>query len=412
MSAARLALAVAPVAVAPRGSWLAGAAGAVAGVLQMAGALKTAPPLAGLPFDLTLACLVLLLPLVALLLATRRWDVSPGLALPLAAAALLWLWLVVAGSWSASRLVLAQKLPELALAGPAMLAAGLLVGAEPVARAALCRVTLGIGLLLGALVGWGALGGWQALVQGQDPDQARVHYQLAGLAMATAAALAALAAAEARGLRRLAWLLVVLGLGAAALLPGGRTALAALVLGVVLVPALGLGRRAGLAWLLAMLAVLAAGAAWLLLHPALAEGLRTLERLTSEPAGLEARQGLWQAALDWGGLAAPWGLGTGGFTIAAGHGEWRGLYPHNHALEALAEGGLPGLVLWLGAFGGAALAMVALAPQAGPGRLARIAALVLPVAMTILVSTDLGNRMAWFALGLALSLGLRMRRDV
>ena len=412
MSAARLALAVAPVAVAPRGSWLAGAAGAVAGVLQMAGALKTAPPLAGLPFDLTLACLVLLLPLVALLLATRRWDVSPGLALPLAAAALLWLWLVVAGSWSASRLVLAQKLPELALAGPAMLAAGLLVGAEPVARAALCRVTLGIGLLLGALVGWGALGGWQALVQGQDPDQARVHYQLAGLAMATAAALAALAAAEARGLRRLAWLLVVLGLGAAALLPGGRTALAALVLGVVLVPALGLGRRAGLAWLLAMLAVLAAGAAWLLLHPALAEGLRTLERLTSEPAGLEARQGLWQAALDWGGLAAPWGLGTGGFTIAAGHGEWRGLYPHNHALEALAEGGLPGLVLWLGAFGGAALAMVALAPQAGPGLLARIAALVLPVAMTILVSTDLGNRMAWFALGLALSLGLRMRRDV
>lgn len=392
---------------APHGVMLAGAAGALAGVMQMAGALKTAPPLAALPFDLTIASLALLLPLLALLLATRRWVVAPALALPLAAAALLWLWLVVAGGWSASRLILAQKLPELALAGPAMLAAGLLVGAEPVARAALCRVTLGIGVALGGLVGWGALAGWQALAQ--DLEQARVHYQLAGLALASAAALAALAAVEARGLKRLAWLLVVLGLGGAALLPGGRTALAALMLGVALAPALRLGRRAGFGWLLAVLAALGGGAAWLLLHPDLAEGLRTLERLTGEPAGLEARQGLWQAALGWAGLTAPWGLGTGGFTIAAGHGEWRGLYPHNHALEALAEGGLPGLVLWLGAFGGAALAMAALAPRAGPARLARIAALVLPVAMTILVSTDLGNRMAWFALGLALSLGLTLR---
>lgn len=383
-------------------AWL---AGALAGVLQMAGALKTTPALAALPFDLTLFSLVPLLPLLALLLVTRRWQVAPALALPLAAAALLWLWLVVAGSWSASRLILTQKLPELALAAPAMLAAGLLVGAEPVARAALCRVTLGIGLLLGGLVGWSALAGWQAL----DLEQARLHHQLAGLALASAAALAALAAVEARGLLRLAWLAAVAGLGAAALLPGGRTALAALVLGVALAPALRLGRRGGLAWLLAVLAALALASVWLLRHPDLAEGLRTLERLTAEPAGLEARQGLWQAALGWAGLAAPWGLGTGGFTIAAGHGEWRGLYPHNHALEALAEGGLPGLVLWLGAFGGAVLAMAALAPGVAPARLARIAALVLPVAMTIMVSTDLGNRMAWFALGLALSLGLTLR---
>jgi O-antigen ligase len=387
------------------GGLLAWLAGALAAVLHLAGALKTTPALSALPFDLTLASLALLLPLLALLLVTRRWSVAPALALPVAAAALLWLWLVMAGSWSVSRLILAQKLPEVALAAPLMLAAGLLVGAEPVARAALCRVTLGIGLLLGLLVGWSALAGWQA----QDLAQARVHHQLAGLALASAAALAALAAVEARGLWRLAWLAAVLGLGATSLLPGGRTALAALVLGVALVPALRLGRRAGMGWLLASLAALTLGTVWMLLHPGVVEGLRTLERLTSEPAGLEARQGLWQAALGWGGLAAPWGLGTGSFTIAAGHGEWRGLYPHNHALEALAEAGLPGLVLWLGAFGGATLAMMALAPGVSPARLARIVALVLPVATTILVSTDLGNRMAWFALGLALSLGLTLR---
>ncbi|WP_439597540.1 O-antigen ligase family protein [Falsiroseomonas sp.] len=390
---------------------LAAAAGGLAAVLQMAGALKTAPLLAeALPFDLTLASLLLLLPLLALLAVTRRWVVAPVLALPLAAAALLWLWLVVAGAWSPSRLVLAQKLPELALAGPAMLAAGLLVGAEPAARRALCRGTLGIGLLLAAVIGLGALRGWQAMAEELNQEQARVHHQLAGLALASAAALAALAAVEARhALARAGWMLAVLGLATAALLPGGRTALAALLAGVALAPALRLGRRGGPSWLLAVLLALAAALAWLLLHPDWVEGLRTLERLTAEPAGLEARRGLWQAALHWAGQTAPWGLGTGGFTIAAGHGEWRGLYPHNHALEALAEGGLPGLLLWLGAFGGAALAMARLAPGLPPARLARIAALVLPVALTIMVSTDLGNRMAWFALGLALSLGLTVR---
>jgi O-antigen ligase len=83
------------------------------------------------------------------------------------------------------------------------------------------------------------------------------------------------------------------------------------------------------------------------------------------------------------------------------------MYPHNHALEALAEGGLPGLALWLAAFGGGAAAAVALGARAPGWRAARIAALVLPMALTVMVSTDLGNRMAWFALGLALGLGLR-----
>ena len=38
-----------------------------------------------------------------------------------------------------------------------------------------------------------------------------------------------------------------------------------------------------------------------------------------------------------------------------------------------------------------------------------VAALTLPMALTIMVSTDLGNRMAWLALGLALSLRIEAR---
>jgi len=386
--------------------------GSSAAVLQLAGALKTAPGLAGLPFDLTLLALALVLPGLVLVVVTRSWEVSPVLALPLAGAGLLWFWLVVAGVWSPSTLVIGQKLPEAVLLGPLMLAAGLVVGAEPAARRGLVGTSLGLGALLGAIIGWGFWSG-AALAALADPDQARVQYQLAGIALAGAAGLAAVRAVEARGARRLPWLGLVGALGLAALLPGGRTALVALALGVALAPALRLGlagRRGAAALWLALCAVAGLGfLAVLLLNPEEAEGLRTLERLTGDAAGLDARRGLWEAALDWAGRAAPFGLGTGGFTLAAGHGERRGLYPHNHALEALAEGGLPGLLFWLMAFGGALLAAGHLARRADPGAVARLAALSLPVGLTVMVSTDLGNRMAWFALGLVLSLGVAAR---
>ncbi len=389
------------------------AAGMLAALLQLAGGLKTAPALDLIPFDLTLAVLLALLPCLALLAATRRWHLDATLALPIAAAALLVLWLVVAGTWTVSRTVAAAKLPEVVLAGPAMLAAGLLAGADPATRRALAGTSLLIGLVLAAVIGWSVVvgSGWLGAAA-PGTERAGVHHQLAGLALAIAAGLAAVRAAAAGRLAALGWIGLVVLLGAAALLPGGRTALAGLGFGVALAPALGLWRagrgRAAAGWILGCGAAAMLLALALALNPGDAERLRTIERLTGDSAGLEARQGLWSAALDWAGRAAPFGLGTGGFTIAAGHGERRGLYPHNHALEALAEGGLPALILWLGAFGGAVpVALRALRhADMAPRRVAEVAAMVLPVALTVMVSTDLGNRMAWFALGLALSLGV------
>lgn len=390
---------------------VAAVAGASAAVMQLAGALKTAPPLAALPFDLTVLAFALLLPAAALLGVTQRWRLDRAIALPLACAALLWLWLVVAGAWSPSRAVLPRKLPEIALVAPAMLLLGLLVGAEARARRALVALTLAIGAALAGIVLWGLVVGWPPRLL-LDAELVRLQYQLAGLGMAMAAALAAIRAVEAPHiLRALPWLALVGVLGFAASLPGGRMALAALALGVALAPALRLwlaGRRgAALRWLGACAAIGAAVLVWLTTQPDIAAGLRTLERLAQDGTGVETRQDLWAAALAWAGEAAPFGLGTGGFTIAAGFGEWRGRYPHNHALEALAEAGLPGFALWLGAFGGALLAAAMLLLRVAPARGARIAALALPVGLYIMVSTDLGNRMAWFALGLVLSLGLQ-----
>ncbi|HZF74809.1 MAG TPA: O-antigen ligase family protein, partial [Acetobacteraceae bacterium] len=368
---------------------LAGLSGAMAAVLQGSGALKTMGP--ALPLDLTaLALLLVLAPLP--LLVQAPWRVSRGIAVPLAAAALLPLWMAIAGGWSASRTVSAQRLADLVLLGPAMLAAGLVLGAHPVARRWLAGATLGVGGLL--LLGLA----WPPAFP--PPGRETLNYQVAGLALAMAATLAALRAVEAAGPARMAaWLGAACLLTLGAMLPGGRMGLLTLVLCVLVLPALRLaadGRRgAALLW---AGAVLGAAALPLLAGDALGHrALRTVQRLTELGSGLQVRGQLWREALLLGGASMPWGLGTGGFSIAAGFGENRGLYPHNHALEALAEGGLPGLLLWLLAFGGGIAVLLGRARAVEPGRAARIAAIVLPIALSCMVSSDLGNRMAWFA---------------
>jgi len=391
-------------------AWLAGAAAAL---LHLAGALKSIPLIGLLSIDFTVLILAVSLPLIMLCAMTRRWVVAPQLGLPLAAMGVLWLWLVLAGCWSASGAVLDSKLPDIALLGPIMLLAGLVVAGDDAALSGFCSGILAggaaVALSLAANLAEGrvALGG----VPGADPEKWRVAYQVAGLAITMAAALAALHWAEARrALPWLFWLGVTVALAVAALLPGGRAALVALGLCLASGPALILlwrhrGGQAA-AWLLGLLC-LAAGGLFLLDTEATLYA-RALERIFT-PNMLESsgRWALWDTALNLAGQVMPSGLGTGGFSLAAGFGEWRGRHPHNLALEALVEAGLPGFALWLTAFGGAAWVLWRLGRGAPSWRRARLLMLCLPMAVTLQVSTDLGNRMAWLTLGLALGVGLR-----
>lgn len=389
---------------------VAGLAGAAAAALHFAGALKSAPVLARLPGDITVLAALAAAPLLLLLAATRRWTLSPALALPLAAAAALWLWLVAAALWSPSRAVAADKLRDLLLLAPPLLLAGLLVGADGAARRMLAGATLLAGVVVAGSVAAGLAAGEVQLGGDPRPGVVRVQYQLVGLLLASAAALSAVFALEARGVWRLGWLGLAGVLAAAALLPGGRAGLIGLGAALLAAPAAWLwasGRRGAALGLGLAGGGLAAGATALVLaDPTLAEGFRTLERLLGNGLDASARPALWGAAFALAGEAMPWGVGTGGFTVAAGFGEWRGLHPHNHAIEALAEGGLPGLALWLLAFGGGAVVLASRLSRLGPGRAARLVALTLPMAVAAFVSTDLGNRMVWFALGLALSAAL------
>lgn len=176
----------------PDAAVLAAGSGALAAVMHFAGALKSVPGLAGLPFDLTALAFAALVPSLAVLLLVRRWRLARGLALPLAAALALVLWLVLAGAWSASDDVLAEKLPGLVLLAPSMLLAGVLVGADAPALRRCCTATLVVGVVVGGGIAWGVatrqvvLGG-----AGGDAELVRVQYQLAGLAIACAAGLAA-----------------------------------------------------------------------------------------------------------------------------------------------------------------------------------------------------------------------------
>ncbi|WP_421992317.1 O-antigen ligase family protein [Roseococcus sp.] len=389
-------------------------AGLAAAAMHFAGALKSTPALAALPFDLTALAALGLLALLPLLIAGGRWHLAPGLGLPLAACGALWAWWGLTATWSPWNAGVADRLPEILILGPAMVIAGLVVGGEPAARRVFLDAVILLGLFVGGSVAWGiatdavVLGGQV----GADPTRVRVQYQVAGLAIACAAGLAALRATGARGWRRLLWLGTLAALGVAVLLPGGRTAFLALGLTVALAPALRWVLQGcmgpALLWLAA--APLCGGVvlAVLLLDPERAGELATLERLTRDTGGVDsARDILWAEAWRWGGFA---GLGPGGFPVAAGVGQDRGLHPHNHAIEALVEGGAVGLALWLAAFGGGALFMLSRLGRVEPDRAAAILALTLPLAMTAMVSTDLGNRMVWFALGLGLSLGVEARR--
>jgi len=390
-------------------AWLVGANIAL---LHLAGALKSMPVIGLLPIDLTILLAMIALPSLVLLAALRRWLVSPALGLPMAAIGTLWLWLVLTGCWSGSGAVLNAKLPDIILLGPVMLLAGMVVAGDEAALRGFAAATLGAGgviaLSLAANIAEGrvALGG----LPGAEAEKWRVAYQVTGLAIAMAASLAALHWAEARGaLRRFLWLCATLALALGAALTGGRAALLALGLCLLLGPLLILVRqqswlRAGV-WVFGLL--LAVSAAALLVEGQASAHSRALVTLFhAETLESSGRLPLWGEALALAGQAMPFGLGIGGFSLAAGFGEWRGRHPHNLALEALVEAGLPGFALWLLAFCGAVWAFWRLGRSAPSWRVARLLVFCLPIALTLQVSTDLGNRMAWLALGLALGLGL------
>jgi len=383
--------------------------GLAAAGLQFAAALKGLPGLAHLPFDLTPPLLVLAAGLAACRLALHPHRIGAEAALLVSLQALLALWLVIAGAWSAGPETLPRKLAEIALVAPAMLLAGLAVAAHPAAFAAFAAGCAGIGLAVALAVPVAVAAGIAVLGGAADAETIRVQYQVATLALAAGAAVLAAGAVTAQGLARLLRVAGVAILTLAALATSGRAGLAGLAAAVVLAPAAVLaarGRwRAAVALAAGIAATLAAGLAVLLALTDPTGVPRTLARFLDGALGAGAvRPALWAEA--WR-LASPLGLGPAGFAPAAGLGDRRGWHPHSLGLEALAEGGVPAAALLLAillACGATLIRRLRAVPPAQLGATVGFACVALAQAAT---STDLGNRMAWLWVGIVGGLAVR-----
>ena len=362
---------------------LAAGTGAFAAVLQFAGALKSLPGLAALPVDLTLLAALPLLPSLLLLLLLRDWEVGRGLALPLLGVAGLLVWLVLAGTWSGSRLVLAEKLPQVVLLGPAMLLAGLLVGGDGPTLRRFAAAVIGIGLLVGAGIAWGlatdqvVLGG----AVGADPARIRVQYQLAGLAIACAGGLAALrlirgaAAGRGRPGRCCCWRWPPPRWCRAA---GRRRSASASASAPPRRCASGWSGRPGGGARLAGRRRAgrrrrpAAAAGGPLGRPGRGGGAPHPRPPLRRPDGCDAGAGdpLGRRRCAGPGAPRPSASAPAASPWPPAAATTAALHPHNHALEVLVEAGLPGLALWLLAFGGAVVLALARAGAGGarPGR--------------------------------------------
>jgi O-antigen ligase len=388
--------------------------GAFACLLIFTGVLKSLPGIGRLPVDITPVLLALTLLHLAFALVARRYTLPAAVPAIFALHAGLALLAIVSAGQSQGRGILGDKLRDVVLVAPVMMAIGVAVAADARAFRAFLGTAKVLGPLMGAFIaGAFALGLVNVVIQfggrGSVATQ-RVQYQLANLLIALAASAYAIAAVRTRGPWRLANLGMTGLLAFAALIPGGRSGLIGLGLAAVTGPCLLLwhaGRRRAAATLaLALAGSGALGVAFLFASAELASGLRTVERFTQGGIGeSSARLPLWRAAFRLIEDNGFWGVGFGAYTPSAGWGVNRDLFPHNLFIEAMVELGLPGLLLFVSIWAAAGLGWLAAMHRAEGEQWAASACFGLIILILISVSTDLGNPLMWFCLGLLAGCG-------
>ena len=115
---------------------------------------------------------------------------------------------------------------------------------------------------------------------------------------------------------------------------------------------------------------------------------------------------LWSMAAS---NASIFGLGTASFGPNMGLGDVRRWYPHNLVLEAFVELGVPGLILFCMLLFTAASSLYLCRKLISDEHLSILAGFTFICGAQIFTSTDLGNRMAWFWLGLLSGTSCRTR---
>lgn len=391
-----------------------GGFGIFACLLLFVGVLKSLPGVARAPVDITPVLFAITLVHLAFAFASRKFLLPAAVAVLFALQGGLALLAILSSGASQGREIFPDKLRDVVLVAPVMMAIGVAVAADARAFRRFLLAAKIFGPAMAAfIVAAFSLGLVDVVIQfgghGNVATQ-RVQYQLTNLLIALAASSYAAAAMRSGGVLRLCNAGMAVLMAFAALIPGGRSGFIGLCLATLLAPCLVLWHRGQRRRAFAVAAVLVGLGtvviAALFASAELAGGLRTVERFTQGGIGeSSARLPLWRAAFALIEGNGPLGVGFGAYTPSAGWGTARDLYPHNLFIEALVELGLPGLLLYAGIWASAWVGWLAARRRAGTEQWATSAAIGVIFLILVSVSTDLGNPLPWFALGLLAASG-------
>jgi O-antigen ligase len=380
-----------------------------------AGRFKQDPRFAWVPVDLTMLFFAASLAAAFVALFRRNFRVTPGGQAQVALGLTFFAWMFATLAWSPGGEYAVQKALTGAIFGAwALAGAALVVAPEPL------RVRR-LFFWVCAFAAWVAVETVMLLVRQGAVQFVRTfesdYLSLGGVLAIAAAVLLAIGIAERLGaLKSLAVAALFVGFTLLLFPLGGRgplvgVAVAGLVgLGLVLARGIegGASRGRSLAVLLVILAVSAAGGAWLIQGDEYALAADRFVLLLEGGLGESAatRVEYYQATLRMIGERPLLGLGIGGWPVHMGFGPVRD-YPHNLFLETQVELGLPGTVLLL-ALAGWSLRLWA-AGRPDPLGLAAFLVFV-TLLLGSMFSSDLSdNRILFWSMGLLGAAGASLR---
>ena len=375
--------------------------GFVAAMMHFAGALKSVIFLRDFPIDVTIVSFALCLVILALRFQIFIKNVSISASFYFLCLSLFCCYFLILATWTNMQSAGYQKLFDIIVLAPLITILAVSVGSNANAFDGFCKAVVIISIFvfiasLGTLLlGYAKIGG------SIDNNTVRIQYQLVGLLFASGAVISASSFANEfpkKAVRHISVFFVFL-LGN--FFTGGRASLAAALVGtllsIVVLTVIQSQYRLKIYFLLVLVSSMCALSLLVFSHIFGIDffGLRRV----IEKGGIDfgVRAALWEIALSKASVS---GIGVAAFAAVAGLGDLRKWYVHHLWLESLVEGGIFGFVVFSLMIVTAICSFVQGFRIIPVKQYAIVGGFMVIGFVQMFTSTDLGNRMGWFWLGL------------
>lgn len=376
--------------------------GASCAAFHFSGAIKSIPGITNLPFDASSIFFGMSVTIYIFQASSSKVFLSLFGGVHLFLQSLLNLFLLFSAVKSNSSQILYEKLFHVTVIGFAMTILSLSVSSSEKAFKSFTSTCFFVGMLCSFIIPATLVFDFSVRGGPVETEFSRVQYQLVGILFASASVIAATSLIESWPLHRLQKLfsLSLLVVGSAIL--GGRASFFSLICSTLIAASLMYVKstkqrpRSPLITLVLFLigSYLFSFVLFLLGATELIVYLRLLKHLNLDQ---DIRVMLWGMAVS---KASVFGLGTASFAPTMGLGDLRRWYPHNLMLEALVELGVPGFMVFCMLLVTAISSLCICRHSISDNELSILAGFACICGAQIFTSTDLGNRMAWFWLGL------------